>query len=43
MSSGANFFAALRLARDLKENAVIVTILCDGGSKYLGEDFWDEA
>ncbi len=43
VSSGANVFAALRIARKLKENAVIVTILCDGGGKYLNEDFWDEA
>lgn len=43
VSAGANVFAALRLARELKENATIVTILCDGGSKYLSEDFWDEA
>jgi cysteine synthase B len=43
VSAGANVFAALRLARELKENAVIVTILCDGGGKYLSEDFWDEA
>ncbi|CAN5388914.1 cysteine synthase family protein [soil metagenome] len=42
VSAGANVFAALRLARELKENAVIVTILCDGGGKYLGENFWDE-
>jgi cysteine synthase B len=42
VSSGANVFAALRLARELNENAVIVTILCDGGGKYLNEDFWDE-
>ena len=43
VSAGANVFAALRLARELKENAVIVTILCDGGNKYLSKDFWDEA
>ncbi len=42
VSSGANVFAALRLARELEEDAVIVTILCDGGSKYLNEDFWNE-
>lgn len=42
VSSGANVFAALRLARELKEDAVIVTILCDGGGKYLNEDFWNE-
>ena len=43
ISAGANVFAALRLARELKGDAVIVTILCDGGGKYLGEDFWDES
>lgn len=43
ISAGANVFATLRLARQLKEKAVIVTILCDGGGKYLSEDFWDEA
>lgn len=43
ISAGANVFAALRLARKMKTNAVIVTILCDGGGKYLSEDFWDEA
>lgn len=42
ISAGANVFAAVRAARNLKENAVIVTILCDGGGKYLSEDFWDE-
>ena len=42
VSAGANVFAALRLARELKEDAVIVTILCDGGGKYLNEDFWNE-
>ncbi|MEJ7847302.1 MAG: cysteine synthase family protein [Pyrinomonadaceae bacterium] len=43
VSSGANVFAAVRLARELNEDAVIVTILCDGGGKYLNENFWDEA
>lgn len=43
ISSGANVFAALELAKNLKEKAVIVTILCDGGGKYLNESFWDEA
>ena len=42
VSAGANVFAAIRLAKKLKEKAVIVTILCDGGGKYLNEDFWDE-
>ena len=34
-SSGANVFAALRLARSLTQDAVVVTILCDGGERYL--------
>ncbi|MCY7344953.1 MAG: cysteine synthase family protein [Pyrinomonadaceae bacterium] len=42
ISAGANVFAAHRLAKKLKESAVIVTILCDGGGKYLNENFWDE-
>lgn len=43
VSAGANVFAAVRLAKTLKENAVIVTVLCDGGGKYLSEHFWDES
>jgi len=42
VSAGANVFAAIRLARQLKSQAVIVTVLCDGGGKYLSESFWDE-
>ena len=34
-SSGANVFAALRLALSLPEGSVVVTILCDGGEKYV--------
>ena len=34
-SSGANVFAALRLARSLPRASVVVTILCDGGERYL--------
>jgi cysteine synthase B len=33
-SSGANVFAALRLALSLPEGSVVVTILCDGGERY---------
>jgi S-sulfo-L-cysteine synthase (O-acetyl-L-serine-dependent) len=40
-SSGANVFAALKLARNLKPGAIVVTILCDGGGRYLSEEFWD--
>ncbi|HEX8138485.1 MAG TPA: cysteine synthase family protein [Pyrinomonadaceae bacterium] len=42
ISSGANVFAALRLARTLAPGSVVVTILCDGGEKYLSENFWEE-
>jgi S-sulfo-L-cysteine synthase (O-acetyl-L-serine-dependent) len=34
-SSGANVFAALRLARSLPEGSVVVTILCDAGERYM--------
>jgi len=34
-SSGANVFAALRLARTLARNAIVVTILCDRGERYV--------
>ena len=42
VSAGANVFAALRLARTLPPGAVVATILCDGGEKYLSENFWGE-
>jgi len=41
-SSGANVFAAIRLAEKLVGDAVVVTILCDGGGKYMHEEFWNE-
>ena len=34
-SSGANVFAALRLALSLPRGSVVVTILCDGGEQYI--------
>jgi S-sulfo-L-cysteine synthase (O-acetyl-L-serine-dependent) len=34
-SSGANVFAALRLGRSLPAGSVIITILCDGGERYI--------
>jgi cysteine synthase B len=37
-SSGANVFAAWRVAASLREPAVVVTVLCDGGERYLGEN-----
>ncbi len=42
VSSGANVVAALALARELQPDSVVVTILCDGGERYLSERFWSE-
>jgi S-sulfo-L-cysteine synthase (O-acetyl-L-serine-dependent) len=42
VSAAANIVAALQVAARI-EHGVIVTILCDGGSRYLSEKFWDEA
>lgn len=42
ISSGANVFAALRLASGLPRSSVVVTILCDGGARYLSERIWEE-
>jgi len=36
-SSGANVFAARKVAGALRIPALVVTILCDGGERYLGE------
>jgi cysteine synthase B len=41
VSSGANMFAAMKVAEGAKE-AVVVTIFCDSASKYLSESFWTE-
>jgi cysteine synthase B len=43
VSSGANVLAAMRLAQELPAGSVVVTILCDGGERYLSEDFWQAA
>ncbi len=42
VSSGANVAAALRYARRLAAGSVVVTVLCDGGGRYLSEEFWEE-
>jgi cysteine synthase B len=46
ISAGAGVFASLRVAEGLnlgqEQEAVIVTILCDSGEKYLSERFWTE-
>ncbi len=40
-SSGAGVLAALRVAQTLRAG-VVVTVLPDGGSRYLEDRFWDE-
>jgi cysteine synthase B len=45
MSSGANVHAAREVARRLQKEGstgVIVTVLCDGATKYLSEPFWNQ-
>jgi cysteine synthase B len=43
VSAGAAVAASLELARRLGgEPALIVTVLCDSGARYLGERFWEE-
>jgi cysteine synthase B len=42
VSAGANVVAALALARELPRDSVVVTILCDGGERYMSERFWTE-
>jgi len=41
-SAGANVAAALEVAQTL-DAGVVVTILCDTGTRYLGDDFWNDA
>jgi S-sulfo-L-cysteine synthase (O-acetyl-L-serine-dependent) len=46
ISAAAAIVGCLKVARELKlkefDEAVIVTILCDSGEKYLSERFWTE-
>ncbi len=46
ISAAAAVVGCLKIAHDLEqpreEEAVIVTILCDSGDKYLSERFWSE-
>jgi S-sulfo-L-cysteine synthase (O-acetyl-L-serine-dependent) len=41
VSSGANLFAAMQVARSVKEG-VVVTIFSDSAAKYMSESFWHE-
>lgn len=40
VSAGANVASALRVAERL-EQGTVVTILCDTGTRYLSDDFWN--
>jgi cysteine synthase B len=42
-SAGANVAAALSVAKEAAAPATIVTVLCDGGGRYLSHDFWTAA
>ncbi len=45
ISAAANVVAAQRIANGLAErdqSGIVVTILCDGGQKYLSESFWND-
>jgi cysteine synthase B len=45
VSAAANVLAATRLAERLSNEGregTLVTILCDGGQKYLSEPFWND-
>jgi len=46
ISAAAGIFASLKVAEQLQlrkdQQAVIVTVLCDSGDKYLSERFWTE-
>ncbi|NJP05845.1 MAG: cysteine synthase family protein [Chloroflexaceae bacterium] len=42
ISAAANVAAALHVARNIEQGCV-VTILCDGASRYLSHRFWEES
>jgi cysteine synthase B len=45
ISAAANVLAATRVAEKLSkqgQSGVVVTVLCDGGQKYLSEHFWND-
>ena len=43
VSAGANVVAAVRLAKTLPAGSVVVTVLCDAGTRYLADGFWEAA
>jgi len=40
ISSGANVYAAMELAKTLPASSRVATILCDNGSRYLSQPLW---
>ncbi len=42
ISAAANVLGSLKIAEKLGRPAVMVTVLCDSGDKYLSERFWTE-
>jgi cysteine synthase B len=42
-SAGANVAAAVRVGREAGRPVTVVTILCDSGSRYVTDPFWEEA
>jgi len=42
ISSGANVYAAMELAKTLPRGSRVATILCDNGSRYLSQPLWKD-
>jgi len=42
ISSGANVYAAMELAKTLPQGSRVTTILCDNGSRYLSQPLWKD-
>lgn len=42
ISSGANVAEALKIAENAPQDSVIITVLCDGGYRYLLDSLWSD-
>jgi len=42
ISSGANVYAAMELAKTLPSGSRVATILCDNGNRYLSQPLWKD-
>jgi len=42
ISSGANLFAAIELAKTLPAGSRVATILCDNGNRYMSQPLWKD-